>query len=65
MRNVLLIVPARAVIVAICEVVTAETEALKPILEALAETVTALGTVTAPLSLDRFTLSLLFVGPVK
>jgi len=51
--------------VAVCAVVTDETIALKPVVDAREETVTALGTVTAALLLVRLTFTLLLVGAVK
>ena len=49
--------PAEAVTVAICPLVTAATLAVKPALVACAGTVTLPGTVTAELLLDKFTVS--------
>jgi hypothetical protein len=49
--------PALAVIVTACAVATEDTVAVNPALVASAGTVTVLGTVTAALLLDRFTLS--------
>jgi hypothetical protein len=49
--------PALAVIVTACAVATEDTVAVNPALVAFAGTVTALGTVTAELLLDRFTSS--------
>jgi hypothetical protein len=48
--------PALAVIVTACAVATEDTVAVNPALVAFAGTVTALGTVTAELLLDRLTL---------
>lgn len=53
--------PAFAVMVATCVVVTALTVALKPVVSALALTVTSLGTFTAELLLVRLTSTLLDV----
>jgi hypothetical protein len=49
--------PTLAVIVTACAAVTEATVAVNPALVAFAGTVTVLGTVTAELPLDRFTLS--------
>ena len=50
------ILPSLAVRVAVCAVPTAETVAVNPALAAPAGTVTVLGTVTAELLLDKFTI---------
>ena len=49
--------PALAVIVTACAITTEDTVAVNPALVAFAGTVTVLGTVTAELLVDRFTLS--------
>jgi hypothetical protein len=49
--------PAPAVIVTACAVATEDTVAVNPALVAFVGTVTVLGTVTAELLLDRFTIS--------
>jgi hypothetical protein len=58
-RNVKLFdtLPTLAVIVTACAAVTEATEAVNPALVAFAGTIAVLGTVTAELPLDRFTLS--------
>jgi len=51
------ILPALAVSVTVCAVLTEDTLAVNPALAAPASTVTVLGTVTAELLLDKFTIS--------